>query len=345
MFILTTRLASTEPMLQEAVPRGLCSMRKAILLPSLLSSLAIVMLLPLVLVRYGNDKRNMMAESSSVSMFTQPVQGLRSMQPAKARPFVQWIKAPRWSMPVQPRFPVTLRSSTSGRPGKREDDDELDAMDTSDAWEDQIAEMRAWEASQKQQASAGQQQEVVPMPKSSADDQWDGEVDEGAWFDDEAEDEDPKERAARQLAEKQAAELLARIESTRGGSVSPSEAAQAVSPDRVMTSLESILNAIASLNQKVDAMDAKINAKLDRLSKAAPATSDGASAPSPPSAPSSDAKESGEEWDGQVDESAWFDEDADAAPLADWRDVRRAKKMLEAMENKDGGDEPQKKSV
>eukprot|EP00747_Dinoflagellata_sp_TGD_P181315 gnl/TRDRNA2_/TRDRNA2_35111_c0_seq1.p1 gnl/TRDRNA2_/TRDRNA2_35111_c0~~gnl/TRDRNA2_/TRDRNA2_35111_c0_seq1.p1 ORF type:complete len:232 (-),score=36.66 gnl/TRDRNA2_/TRDRNA2_35111_c0_seq1:267-962(-) len=96
------------------------------------------------------------------------------------------------------------------------------------------------------------------------------------------------------------------------------------------SALEKVLDAIAELSRKVDALDSKI----DRLSKESP--SDPSDSVSSTVAPSSGTVDS---WDGTIDETAYFDDEDTDNDLADWRDVQRAKKMLEAMSNEQGSDD------
>ena len=113
--------------------------------------------------------------------------------------------------------------------------DELDALDTSDDWEAQLAEMRAWEASQKSTAP------------SAGSDGVDEEAHLGLGPDDD--EETPEARSVRQLAEKQAAVLLSQIENSKGG---------APADKRVMTSLEAVLGALGRLEDKVDSLNSKV---------------------------------------------------------------------------------------
>jgi len=223
------------------------------------------------------------------------------------------------SMPPRCRSPLLMASDD-------EDEDALDAMDTVSDWDAELAEMKAWEASQKASEPAPDDPFVV-----------DEDAHLGLGDDD---DEDPAAQALRQITEKQAALMLNRIEG---------QSAQAAPSDKaVLTSLEAVLNALAVLGDKVD----HLTTKLDNLSAAQPAaTVDATTEPAatkassePPAAkassvpaaettdaavPAAESKE--DQWDGQVDESAWFDDDGDDMP--DWRDVRRLNKLLEGDEN------------
>merc|ERR1719197_1286318 len=106
-------------------------------------------------------------------------------------------------------------------------------MDTSDGWDEQLAEQAAWLA-QQQRAKA----EEVP----------DGlKVDEEAHFDF-GDDEDPEERQQRQLAEKRKAELLLLM-----GGAPPAEAQDTeLNTKRVLTALDSVLRTLARLEEKID---------------------------------------------------------------------------------------------
>ena len=217
--------------------------------------------------------------------------------------------------------------------GKAADDGELDAEDTTDSWESQLAEQAAWMAAQnKQQGKAD----------VAAAEVWDGEVDETAWFDEE-DDEDDQTRIERQEAEKQLALLLGRIE--KAGGKSP--VASTAPPDnaKVMLSLKSVLSGMMRLEEKID----DLNEKVDKLLKAkgsesenkmAPgafgsssssSSSPSAASPSPPPAASAKKDYLPSDWDGNTIEDAYFDEEDTDEELADWRDVRKAKAMLEAM--------------
>lgn len=189
-----------------------------------------------------------------------------------------------------------------------EDYDELDALDTTESWDEELAQMEAWKASQEKKSAA-----ELPLD----------DVDEEAWFD-EKDDEDPAARTLRQLSEKQAAMMLNAIEakSPPSGSNKP-----------VLTSLEAVITMLTRIEGKVDALSAKV-AKLEGST-----TATGSSSVSPPNpastAASSDENKSakGEEkaetqWDGEVDESAWFDVEDDDDDMPDWRDVRRLNNLL-----------------
>ena len=231
------------------------------------------------------------------------------------------------------------------RAQSNDDDDALDAMDTSDAWDDQLAEQRAWEAAMA--AKNKPKETPAPAPPAADSSRWDGEIDESAWFD-EADDESDKDRVARQLAEKQASLLLSRIEGSGGAATAGAVIADGPSTKRVMTSLESVLNAISRLSDKVDALSDKVDRALlsqqgggGGESTAAPSGTS-SSPPPPPPAPAAEAAppsppapapgRGDAKWDGEVDEGAWFDEEDDGVEFADWRDVRRLKAMLERTE-------------
>ena len=60
-------------------------------------------------------------------------------------------------------------------------------------------------------------------------------------------------------------------------------------------------------------------------------SSPSAASPSPPPAASAKKDYLPSDWDGNTIEDAYFDEEDTDEELADWRDVRKAKAMLEAM--------------
>ena len=208
----------------------------------------------------------------------------------------------------------------------RDDDEELDALDGCDDWDQAMKEQEQWMAEQK----AKKESYGGSFGKASLQSDDDGplEVDESAWFDEPDDEETPAEMAKRQMAEKQAAEMLARI-----------QAAAPTAPDnsKVMTSLESVLTMMMRLEAKVD----NLTTLVEKLRKETPVLKD---TPTPPPAAAAAPKAEDEtpaeptkkplpppvtdEWDGTVDEGAWFDDDPDE-DFADWREVRRLKKLLE----------------
>lgn len=170
-------------------------------------------------------------------------------------------------------------------------EDELDALDTVSSWDEELAQMKAWEAQQKGFAAETAGGAEGPH------------VDEEAHLGlDDDDDESPAEEQQRQLEEMKAAMLL--MDAAKSGAASD---AAGSSDSRVLTSLDSVLRTMMRLEQKVDALSAAV----DKLSQRAAG---------PGAAPGTDA------WDGEVDENAWFDQDDDDLP--DWRDVRRLNKLL-----------------
>ena len=217
------------------------------------------------------------------------------------------------------RAPLACRTSTLA--ALSDDDEELDAEDTVDSWDAQLAEMEAWAAQQKAQETSSDASSILDS---------DTGVDEDAHFGlgDDDDDEDAAGRALRQLTEKQASLVLRRIEEQQAAQSPPSDKA-------VLTSLSAVLTSLNALTAKVDALTLKVDKLQQKMDSAstAPASTEVASAepetapaatdatppapPAPPAAP---------EWDGNVDESAWFDDDGDDMP--DWRDVRRLNNLL-----------------
>lgn len=193
---------------------------------------------------------------------------------------------------------MTLRAPLTQPSAVADDYDELDAMDTSTSWDEQLDEFEAWQAMQKavekaKEPAQAAQKTPVEAPLT---------VDEEAHLDLEAfgEDEDAAARTLRQISEKQAQLTLQAIELKNGP---PTDKA-------VLTSLEAIINALGRLTDKVD----KLSAKVDTLQSEAAAVP--AATPAGP-----------EEWDGKVDEEAWRLDDDGGDDLPDWRDVRRPKKL------------------
>ena len=101
------------------------------------------------------------------------------------------------------RAPLACRTSTLA--ALSDDDEELDAEDTVDSWDAQLAEMEAWAAQQKAQETSSDASSILDS---------DTGVDEDAHFGlgDDDDDEDAAGRALRQLTEKQASLVLRRIE-------------------------------------------------------------------------------------------------------------------------------------
>ena len=235
------------------------------------------------------------------------------------------LKSPLHATPARShtRSLSSPRLATAGEDGEEvwSEVDELDASQTSDAWDDQVADFQRWKAQQAAEAAASIESNL-PLALRFPD------VDEEAHLDLGRDDEeDPNARMLRQLSEKQAQVMLDAMEGKAGSSADK----------RVLTSLEAIISTLSKLSDKVD----KLSSKLDKLqlAGAAPAPSpsnpaavpQAASADVPPSdlaaAPPAGTKPAAS-WDGEVDETAWFDEDADEDDLPDWRDVRRLNNLL-----------------
>ena len=198
--------------------------------------------------------------------------------------------------------------------------EEVDAMDTSDSWSAQEAEFAAWQAAQKKESSA---ESVLGSGTG---------VDEDAHYDLGGEDEeDPAARTLRQLSEKQAALMLSTIEAKTTPTADKA----------ILTSLEAVISTLNRLTDQVDRLSAKVDALQAATASAppqtAPTTAADASEGAKPTVSSTDAATSvpkladaaptKDEWDGEVDETAWFDEDDDD-DMPDWRDVRRLNKLL-----------------
>jgi hypothetical protein len=192
------------------------------------------------------------------------------------------------------------------------DDGELDADDTVSSWDEQLAEMRAWEEANMKQTSvdAGLSEEA--------------HVDEEAHFGFGDDDETSEERAMRQLAEKQASLMLGRME----GNSPADSGGTAMEMKRMLTSIEAVLNAVERLSERLDVVSAKVDKVHASLA--------GEAAGGAPASDGTPAAPEGDSWDGNVDEEAWFDDDPDE-DLPDWRDVRRLKRLLEE-DGEDGAD-------
>lgn len=111
--------------------------------------------------------------------------------------------------------------------------------------------------------------------------------------------------------------------------------ADALSSAQALASLETVLSSISRLEDKVDALSKKVDAIISASPAAAPADPTAAApsgptntptAPATPASPATPATPEAAQWDGNVDEGAWFDADDDDMP--DWRDVRRLNKLL-----------------
>ena len=226
-------------------------------------------------------------------------------------------------LPVRP--PVKLRAASAVCQADDDPwDEELDAADTTSSWDEEIAAMEAWKAGK------------------SASPDWSGEqaghVDEDAHYGFE-DPEDPDAMRQRQLSEKNAAlELLARA--AGGGAPPEAEPGNA----RVLTALDSVLRSMMRLEERLGAIEKKMDGMLaaggaaptaaDTAPTAADAASPSAPPPPPSAAPADAAAPKAEEWNGEVDEEAWFDNDADEEELGDWRDVRKLKKLFESDDGK-----------
>ena len=165
---------------------------------------------------------------------------------------------------------------------------EVDALDTSDSWEDQLAEQQRWKSAQDAAAAP------PPMP-----DEWG--VDEEAHYDLGA-DSDDEWTAAELLDSVQRAAIGARV--------------QVQTPDRTQESLKAVISQLARLEAKLDALTESVQ-KMAAAPAAAPA-GPAAAALATPVAP---------EWNGEVGEAVYFDDDAEDEGLEDWR-VRRARNQL-----------------
>jgi len=171
-----------------------------------------------------------------------------------------------------------------------DENDEIDALDTSDSWESQMAEQRLWQVEQVAKD--------IDQQANLAD--W--AVDEGAHLglgDDAAPDEDKVtpdtvEDFKQKLVDM---EVLNQVRSAAGGA--PGAADNELSNKRVLTSLESVIGQLIRLDKKLDALTSKVDKLAARgVSGAAPAA---------PAAPAVD--DGG--WDGDAMEGAYFDYDDD----------------------------------
>lgn len=181
------------------------------------------------------------------------------------------------------------------------DDDEIDAMDTSDSWESQLAALTTWQEAQTE----------LPDKKTEASADWtsaavDWRIDEDAhlglgdtgYDDDIGGVEDFKQKlVASQLLDQ------VRTAAAAGGTGTGGEDG---SNKRVLTALEGVLNALNRLDRKIDLLLAlrgdAVNVK--RLqSNGASGGDDVAMIPA--------SGQGADEWDGEVDESAYFDYNAD----------------------------------
>jgi hypothetical protein len=182
---------------------------------------------------------------------------------------------------------------------KLEDEDvapfEVDALDTSDSWDDQLLAQRKWEQEQTAKTEAAKKEATMA----------DWGVDEEAHFglgDDAEYDADPggMEDFKQKLM---ASEVLKQVRSA--ADAAPGATDSDLSNKRVLTSLASVISTLIRLDTKLDA----VIARLDKMEKKRGASSAApADAPGPP-------KDAGG-WDGQVIEGSHFDYDADD-PLLD----------------------------
>ena len=112
----------------------------------------------------------------------------------------------------------------------------------------------------------------------------------------------------------------------------------------MLTALDSVLRSMMRLEERLGAIEKKMDGMLSGVDgklaaggaapKAADAASPSAPAPPPSAAPADDDAPKAEEWNGEVDEAAWFDVDADEEELGDWRAVRKLKKLFESDDGK-----------
>ena len=259
--------------------------------------------------------------AASASLVLQPAPNARArgaLMATSEDPVQSWYDAgirlspPGKGLPAEPELLVAsplsmlqgLAGSAAAAAGEEEvNGDELDYLDTSDSWDQQLAEMEAWQAAQKSEAAP---------PELESAETWDGTIDEEAHFGFGGDDEGGSEAAV------------------------PLPATP-VSDKAVLNSLEAVLNALARLDEKMTTLEAKVDAVQAELrSGAVSAPSPGSDSPTIPSSsspaqstatPAKDEASGG--WDGEVDESAWFDEDDDDDDdMPDWRDVRRLNKLL-----------------
>ena len=163
-------------------------------------------------------------------------------------------------------------------------DEEIDAADTLSDWEAELAASKAWEQSRASKAPA----EAT---------EWNGEVDEEAYFDvdmDDADLGDSDWRDARRAAplpadENSVARRLRLLAEERSGAPPPVagipsavQSSDGPSNAQVMTSLSAVLAGLARLEEKVDALGARLDG-LQRAGSSTPAAP--MAAPSPPSPP------------------------------------------------------------
>lgn len=170
---------------------------------------------------------------------------------------------------------------------------EVDALDTSESWEEQLLAQKQWEQEQTAKKEAANKEATLA--------EWG--VDEEAHFglgDDAEYDDDPGgvENFKQKLM---ASELLKQVRSAAGGT--PGAADSDLSNKRVLTSLESVISTLIRLDGKLDA----VITRLDKMDKRGVSGAPG-EAPAPP--------KDANGWDGEVIEGAYFDYDSDD-PLLD----------------------------
>tara|TARA_B100000524_G_scaffold328119_1_gene212591 strand:- start:1196 stop:1930 length:735 start_codon:yes stop_codon:yes gene_type:complete len=200
--------------------------------------------------------------------------------------------------------------------------EELDGGDTVSDWDDEIAQMKAWQAAQAADSMNG----------SGSDGESDGHVDESAHLDDD--DSDAADALLEEIAQRRAAALSA----SGGGSKDDSRSAVSeVELKRVLTAIEGVLNTMGRMETRMGNIETAIQKMATQSkdgTKAGAETSESTTFPKEetlPTASSGEAKggvkdEAGR-WDGTVDEDAYFDDDPDE-DLGDWRDVKRLEKLL-----------------
>lgn len=217
-------------------------------------------------------------------------------------------------------LPVVARGGVCFRAQLSENEwEELDGGDTVSDWDDEIAQMKAWQAAQAAKESGSAKVDATGAA-------WGGEVDESAYFD------DPDDDAANSLLEEIAQRRAAAAAAKGGASPEASgDAASEVQYKRVLTAIEGVLNTMSRIEERMGRLEAKLDsmssAKAEQLTES-PAAEPPAEAAAPSAAaPAVEKKSDVGGWDGEVDEDAWFDDDPDE-DLGDWRDVKRLEKLL-----------------
>lgn len=181
--------------------------------------------------------------------------------------------------------PSLVKARIGLRPVCQIDDEELDAMDTSDTWDAQLEAQRRWEADQAAKKTE--------RPQTNRADWY---VDEEAHFGlgDNAEHDDDLGGVENFKQKLMASELLNQVREAAGGASGSAD--NELSNKRILTSLESVISTLIRLNDKIDS----VIAKLERMEKEGQS---GASTPPPP------IDDGG--WDGDAIEGAHFDYDDD----------------------------------